>query len=140
MRDYLSEIEWDKSPPGPELPTDVVTATSAKYLEAYEQLTGAPLPGIGARSRMRRTNLRERLDELVADMIAGGIRMDEAVRVLEAHFLRHFLQQYNGNQSRAAEALGIHRNTLRNKMRRLRSALTSSNRGAALRAGWRWKP
>ena len=67
---------------------------------------------------MSRKNLQGRLDELVADMISGGIRMDEAVRVLEAHFLRHFLQLYNGNQSRAADALGIHRNTLRNKMRR----------------------
>ncbi len=67
---------------------------------------------------MSRANLRERLDALVSDMIAGGIRMDEAVRVLESHFLRHFLQEHSGNQSRAAEALGIHRNTLRNKMRR----------------------
>jgi phosphoribosylaminoimidazole-succinocarboxamide synthase len=46
VRDYLSGIAWDKDPPGPELPPDVVAATSAKYLEAYEQLTGAPLPGI----------------------------------------------------------------------------------------------
>ena len=46
VRDYLSGIEWDKSPPGPELPEEVVAATSAKYLEAYEQLTGVPLPGI----------------------------------------------------------------------------------------------
>ncbi len=67
---------------------------------------------------MSRSNLRERLDALVADMVAGGIRMDEAVRVLETHFLRHVLEQHNGNQSRTAEALGIHRNTLRNKMRR----------------------
>ncbi len=46
VRDYLSEIDWDKNPPGPELPGDVVAATSAKYLEAYEQLTGTPLPGV----------------------------------------------------------------------------------------------
>ena len=67
---------------------------------------------------MSPANLQERLDALVADMIAGGIRMDEAVRVLESHFLRHCLKQHKGNQSRAADALGIHRNTLRNKMRR----------------------
>lgn len=48
VRDYLSGIEWDKTPPGPVLPQEVVDATSAKYLEAYEQLTGAPLPGAGA--------------------------------------------------------------------------------------------
>ena len=67
---------------------------------------------------MSQVNLKERLDALVADMVAGGIRMDEAVRVLESHFLRHLLQQHGGNQTRAADALGIHRNTLRNKMRR----------------------
>jgi phosphoribosylaminoimidazole-succinocarboxamide synthase len=47
VRDYLSSIDWDKNPPGPELPDEVVSATSAKYLEAYEQLTGSPLPGAG---------------------------------------------------------------------------------------------
>jgi len=47
VRDYLSTLDWDKTPPGPELPQDVVDATAAKYLEAYEQLTGAPLPGSG---------------------------------------------------------------------------------------------
>jgi len=51
VRDYLNEIDWDKNPPGPELPEEVVAATSAKYLEAYEQLTGAPLAGISVEGR-----------------------------------------------------------------------------------------
>jgi DNA-binding NtrC family response regulator len=63
-------------------------------------------------------NLQGRLDALVADMIRGGIRMDEAVRELECHFLRQTLERHQGNQSRAAAELGIHRNTLRNKMQR----------------------
>ena len=67
---------------------------------------------------MKRANLHTRLEELVADMVGGGIRLDEAVRELETHFLRRVLQQYNGNQSKAAGALDIHRNTLRAKMRR----------------------
>ena len=46
VRDYLNGLDWDKNPPGPELPAEVVSATSQKYLEAYEQLTGEPLPGI----------------------------------------------------------------------------------------------
>ncbi len=67
---------------------------------------------------MKGTDLRGRLEDLVDEMVAGGIRLDEAVRELEAHFLRRVLEQHKGNQSKAARALGIHRNTLRNKMRR----------------------
>jgi DNA-binding protein Fis len=62
-------------------------------------------------------NLHGRLEALVAEMVTGGIRMDEAVRALETHFLRQVLERHNGNQSRAAAALGMHRNTLRRKMR-----------------------
>ena len=39
MRDYLTEIGWNKEPPAPELPPDVVRRTSEKYLEALRQLT-----------------------------------------------------------------------------------------------------
>ena len=40
VRNYLEEIKFDKSGPGVELPDDIVTKTSAKYIEAYERLTG----------------------------------------------------------------------------------------------------
>ena len=43
VRDYLETLTWDKTPPGPKLPEDVVAKTSAKYLEAYEKLTGKKL-------------------------------------------------------------------------------------------------
>ena len=43
VRDYLETLDWDKSPPAPMLPSDVVAKTTAKYLEAYEKLTGKPL-------------------------------------------------------------------------------------------------
>jgi phosphoribosylaminoimidazole-succinocarboxamide synthase len=43
VRDYLETLDWDKTPPGPKLPDDVVNKTSAKYLEAYERLTGKKL-------------------------------------------------------------------------------------------------
>jgi phosphoribosylaminoimidazole-succinocarboxamide synthase len=39
VRDYATSTGWDKSPPAPELPDDVVGATRAKYIEAYERLT-----------------------------------------------------------------------------------------------------
>jgi phosphoribosylaminoimidazole-succinocarboxamide synthase len=43
VRDYLEQIGFDKRPPGPVLPPDVVRATSAKYVEALTRLTGQPL-------------------------------------------------------------------------------------------------
>ena len=43
VRDYLETLDWDKTPPGPKLPDDVVSKTTAKYLEAYEKLTGKKL-------------------------------------------------------------------------------------------------
>ena len=43
VRDYLETLDWDKTPPGPELPENIVDRTSAKYLEAYERLTGRKL-------------------------------------------------------------------------------------------------
>jgi len=43
VRDYLETLTWDKTPPGPTLPTEVVAKTSATYLEAYERLTGKKL-------------------------------------------------------------------------------------------------
>jgi phosphoribosylaminoimidazole-succinocarboxamide synthase len=43
LRDWLDEIGWDHSPPPPELPDEVVENTRAKYLEAYERITGRSL-------------------------------------------------------------------------------------------------
>jgi phosphoribosylaminoimidazole-succinocarboxamide synthase len=43
VRDYLEHIGFDKRPPGPPLPADVVRATSAKYVEALTLITGRPL-------------------------------------------------------------------------------------------------
>ena len=43
LRDYLETLDWNKTPPGPVLPPEVVAKTSAKYLEAYERLTGRKL-------------------------------------------------------------------------------------------------
>ena len=43
LRDYLLSLKWDKSPPAPQLPEEIVTKTREKYLEAYERLVGKPL-------------------------------------------------------------------------------------------------
>jgi len=43
VRDYLETLDWNKPPPAPELPPDVVARTRDKYIEAYERLTGNTL-------------------------------------------------------------------------------------------------
>jgi phosphoribosylaminoimidazole-succinocarboxamide synthase len=40
VRDWCEQTAWDKTPPGPELPPDVVEGTRARYVEAFELLTG----------------------------------------------------------------------------------------------------
>jgi len=49
VRDYLDGLDWDKTPPPPALPADVVQATSSRYIDAYERITGrsfADWPGV----------------------------------------------------------------------------------------------
>lgn len=43
VRDYLETLDWDKTPPAPALPPEVVAKTTAKYVEAYEKITGKTL-------------------------------------------------------------------------------------------------
>jgi phosphoribosylaminoimidazole-succinocarboxamide synthase len=43
VRDWLDQSGWDHTPPGPDLPDDVVANTRAKYVEAYERITGRTL-------------------------------------------------------------------------------------------------
>jgi phosphoribosylaminoimidazole-succinocarboxamide synthase len=42
VRDHVEATGWDKTSPGPELPADVVEATRARYVEAFERLTTIP--------------------------------------------------------------------------------------------------
>lgn len=43
VRDYLETLDWDKQPPGPELPAEIIEKSAAKYLDAYQRLTGKSL-------------------------------------------------------------------------------------------------
>jgi phosphoribosylaminoimidazole-succinocarboxamide synthase len=43
VRDYLETLSWNKQPPAPALPAEVIAKSTGKYLEAYERLTGRPL-------------------------------------------------------------------------------------------------
>jgi phosphoribosylaminoimidazole-succinocarboxamide synthase len=43
VRDYLETLDWDKTPPAPKLPPEIIARTSAKYVEAFEKVTGEKL-------------------------------------------------------------------------------------------------
>ena len=43
VRDYLETLDWDKTPPAPKLPREIIEKTSAKYVEAFESVTGEKL-------------------------------------------------------------------------------------------------
>jgi DNA-binding NtrC family response regulator len=60
--------------------------------------------------------VRDQLEALVGQMVDRGILFDEAINEFEKRFIRRALARSNGNQSRAARLLGIHRNTLSRKM------------------------
>ena len=43
VRDWLESSGWDKTPPGPDLPAEIVAGTASRYAEAYKRITGSPL-------------------------------------------------------------------------------------------------
>ena len=64
--------------------------------------------------------MQERLEKLIDEMVQKGIRFSEASREFERRFISKVLAQSDGNLSKAADVLGIHRNTLSRKMTELK--------------------
>jgi Fis family transcriptional regulator, factor for inversion stimulation protein len=64
--------------------------------------------------------MREQLEQLVHEMVTRGIRYDEAQREFEKKFIMQVLLKADGNLGKAADLLGIHRNTLARKMNEYR--------------------
>ena len=63
--------------------------------------------------------MRRELDNLVTQMHSSGIRYEDAVREFKKQHLREVLLAHRGNQCKAAEEMGIHRNTLSRTMAEL---------------------
>lgn len=78
--------------------------------------------------------MKRELDSLVTQMHSSGIRYEEAVREFKKQYLREVLVANRGNQCKAAEELGIHRNTLSRTMAELGLSL------AEVRAGLKRPP
>lgn len=60
--------------------------------------------------------MKDQLEGLVSQMVEHGILFDEAVGEFEKRFIKRVLDRVRGNRSRAADVLGIHRNTLSRKL------------------------
>ena len=60
--------------------------------------------------------MREQLERLIDEMVTKGVRYDDAQREFERKFIAHVLVKADGNLGRAADLLGMHRNTLSRKM------------------------
>jgi Fis family transcriptional regulator len=60
--------------------------------------------------------MKDQLEGLVSQMVERGILFDEAIGEFEKRFIKRVLDRVDGNQSRAADILGIHRNTLSRKI------------------------
>ena len=60
--------------------------------------------------------MKEQLERLVSEMIDRGLRYDEAVGEFERKFIMTALEKNKGNQTKAAKAMGIHRNTLNKRI------------------------
>ena len=60
--------------------------------------------------------LREQLERLVDEMVSKGIRFEEAQREFEKRFIARILAKADGNLCKAADLLGMHRNTLSRKL------------------------
>ena len=78
--------------------------------------------------------MRRELDSLVTQMHSIGVRYEEAVREFKKQYLREVLVAHRGNQCKAAEELGMHRNTLSRTMADLGLSL------AEVRAGLKRPP
>jgi DNA-binding NtrC family response regulator len=61
-------------------------------------------------------NLNGRLVQLVDELVDNGLTLSQGTREFEKQYILATLRQTDGNLSRAAKSLGVHRNTLRNKV------------------------
>jgi DNA-binding NtrC family response regulator len=69
--------------------------------------------------------VKDQVERLISDMVNAGVFFQDAVSEFEKKYIRKVLELSGGNQSKAAKALGIHRNTLGRKMEEYH--LTSKN-------------
>ena len=69
--------------------------------------------------------MREQLERLIDEMVSKGVRYEDAHREFEKKFIAHVLLKADGNLGKAADLLGMHRNTLSRKVAEYRLKRTA---------------
>ena len=69
--------------------------------------------------------IKDQLERLVDEMVSKGVRYEDAHREFEKKFIAHVLTKSDGNLCRAADLLGMHRNTLSRKIAEYRLRRTA---------------
>lgn len=77
---------------------------------------------------MKKQNLNGQLYQIVDELVLSGVTLEQARREFEKQFIVAAIRQNEGNLSRSATSLGVHRNTLRNKVGHLGIAATDYSR------------
>ena len=80
MRDWASSTGWDKAPPAPEIPADIVDQTRALYVEAYERITGEDFAALARSDRGMRARILIRPKAGILD--PQGIAVERALPAL----------------------------------------------------------
>lgn len=71
--------------------------------------------------------MKDQLDALITQMLDRGVKHEDAIKAFEKRFISLALERCHGNQSKAADFLGMHRNTLSRKM----DAISANHRRSA---------
>jgi Fis family transcriptional regulator, factor for inversion stimulation protein len=79
--------------------------------------------------------MKEQLESVVLQMYRAGVRCSEAVREFQRAFILTVLRDQKGNQCKAAERLGMHRNTLRRTIRELETDTSISEASTSTSGG-----
>jgi DNA-binding NtrC family response regulator len=85
----------------------------------------------------RRKNLKTGLERIVDELVQKGVTLEQARKEFERQFIVASIRSNEGNLGRSARSLGVHRNTLRNKVSNLGIAVEDCNPRSSLRRGQR---
>ena len=85
------------------------------------------MPTGASRAENWKSPVRDLLEQLVSAMVEKGIRYEDAQREFERRFIAKVVEASAGNLCRAADTLGVHRNTLARKMRDLKITARASS-------------